>query len=315
MMDKPQIFAGSASQELGQLICDYLGLPLGKRETKTFADGETWVKIDENVRGRRCFVIQSTYTPVNDHLMELLMLLDALRRASAASITAVVPYFGYARQDRKDQGRVALSAKLVANLITSAGAQRVLTMDLHAAQIQGFFDIPVDNLYASPVMVEHVRQMDIDNMVVVAPDIGSVKRARNYAMCLDAPLVIIDKRRPKPNVSEVLNIIGNIDNSNAFIFDDLIDTAGTVSNAVTALLENGAKNVYAACTHGVLSDNACGRLKKSGLKKLFITNTIPRCSAKDVADLLEEVSIAPLLGETIRRINNNQSVSALFETI
>jgi ribose-phosphate pyrophosphokinase len=273
------------------------------------------VKIDENVRGKRCFVIQSTYTPVNDHIMELLMMLDALRRASASSVTAVVPYFGYARQDRKDQGRVALSAKLMANLITSAGAHRVITMDLHAAQIQGFFDIPVDNLYAQPVLVEHVKRMRIENLVVVAPDIGSVKRARNYALCLDAPLVIIDKRRPKPNVSEVLNIIGAIKDCNAFIFDDLIDTAGTVSNAVAALKENGALDVYAACTHGVLSGNACEKLVKSGLKKLFVTNTIPRCAAKSVEGLLEEVSIAPLLGETIRRINNNQSVSAIFETL
>ncbi|NQU42693.1 ribose-phosphate pyrophosphokinase [bacterium] len=309
--DQPHIFAGNASKALGQMIADYLNLPISKSECRSFSDGETWVKIDENVRGARCFVIQSTSHPVNDHLIELLMFIDALRRASAASVTAVVPYFGYARQDRKDQGRVALSAKLIANLITVAGANRVLTMDLHAGQIQGFFDIPVDHLFAAPVMVERVRSLGLENMAVVSPDIGSVKRARNYALLLDAPLIILDKRRPKPNECEVLNVMGDAQGCNAFIFDDLIDTAGTICEAANALRQNGAKDIYAACTHGVLSGPAMDRLSNSGLKKVFVTDTVPQ-NHTDNVEILEEVSVAPLLGEAIRRINNNQSVSALF---
>ena len=249
MNKNPHIFAGSASTGLTQAICNYLDIPMGRIETQTFSDGETWVKVDENVRGERCFVVQSTYTPVNDRIMELLLIIDALRRASVESITAVIPYYGYARQDRKDQGRVALSAKLVANMITIAGTDRVLTMDLHSGQIQGFFDIPVDHLYASPVMVDHIKKLAIPDLVVVSPDVGNVKRARAYSSKLNAPLVIIDKRRTKANVSEVMNLLGDVKGKTAFLFDDLIDTAGTICNGAAALMQQGAKAVYAACTH------------------------------------------------------------------
>lgn len=314
MPDQPHIFAGSSSTELGRTICEYLNMPLGKCETKHFSDGETWVKIDENVRGTRCFVIQSTYTPVNDNLMELLMLIDALRRSSALQITAVIPYYGYARQDRKDQGRVALSAKLVANLIAQAGANRVIALDLHSEQIQGFFDIPVDHLYATPVIVDHIKEMQVPDLVVVSPDVGSVKRARMFALALEAPLVILDKRRPKPNVSEVVNVIGSVEGCNAFILDDLIDTAGTIVNAAEVLRQNGAKDVYAACTHGVLSGPAAERIENSSICKLLVSNTIPRKPGYRGLSKLEVVSVAPFLGEAIRRIINNQSVSALFRS-
>jgi ribose-phosphate pyrophosphokinase len=304
------IFAGSASVELGELICAYLGMPLGRRETRVFSDGETWVKIDENVRGTKCFVIQSTSNPVNNNLIELLMIIDALKRASAASVSAVIPYYGYARQDRKDQGRVALSAKLMANLIARAGADRVLAMDLHSEQIQGFFDIPVDHLYAAPVMVDHIKKLELDNLIVVSPDVGNVKRARYYATLLGAPLVIIDKRRPEHNVSEVVNLIGEVKGCNAFIFDDLVDTAGTVCNAADVLKDRGALGVYCACTHGVLSGPAMERINKSCIRKFYITNSIARQVPAD--GKLEVVSVAPLLGEAMRRIHNNQSVSQLF---
>lgn len=309
---QPHVFSGTASTDLTRAICAYMGLPEGRCEVKKFSDGETWVKIDENVRGMDCFVVQSTRPPANDNLMELLQLIDALRRASAKNITAVIPYFGYARQDRKDQGRVALTAKLVANLITTAGADRVLTLDLHAEQVQGFFDIPVDHLYASAVLVEHILRLNLPNLAVVSPDVGNVKRARSYATALHAPLVIIDKRRPCANVCEVLNIIGHVEGHTAFLFDDLIDTAGTICNAVSALRENGAGDVYAACTHAVLSGPARERLSKSGIKKLFITDTIPQ-ENDDVLTNLEVVTVASLLGEAILRINNKQSLSTLFE--
>ncbi|MFW5870561.1 MAG: ribose-phosphate diphosphokinase [Candidatus Sumerlaeota bacterium] len=309
--EQPQVFAGSASEGLAHDICEYMGVPVAKSQTKHFSDGETWVKIDQNVRGARCFVVQSTCPPTNEHLMELLQLLDALRRASAASVTAVIPYFGYARQDRKDQGRVALSAKLVANLLHVAGAARVLTIDLHSGQIQGFFDIPVDHLYASTVIVDHIRELDIPDLVVVSPDVGNVKRARSYAQALNAPLTIIDKRRPEPNVSEVMNIIGDVKGRNAFLFDDLIDTAGTICYGAEALIEAGAKDVYAACTHPVLSGPARDRLAKSPLKRVYVTDTIPQKN-DDSLDKLEIVSVAQLLGEAIWRIHHNQSVSELF---
>jgi ribose-phosphate pyrophosphokinase len=286
-------------------------IPVGRSESRTFSDGETWVKIDECVRGTRCFVVQSTCSPVNDSLIELLQFIDALRRASAASITAVIPYFGYARQDRKDQGRVALSAKLVANLITTAGANRVLTIDLHAGQIQGFFDIPVDHLYASSVVVEHIQRLNLPDLVVVSPDVGNVKRARAYATALDAPLVIIDKRRPRANVSEVMNIIGNVEGCNAFLVDDMIDTAGTICNGAAALKQRGAKAVYAACTHAVLSGPARERLAQAELEKLLITDTIPQANDESL-NKLDVVSVAPMLGEAIWRIQSNESVSALF---
>ncbi len=309
--EQPQVFAGSASEALTHDICEYMGVPVARSQSRHFSDGETWVKIDQNVRGAKCFVVQSTRPPANDHLMELLQLLDALRRASAASITVVVPYFGYARQDRKDQGRVALSAKLVANLLDVAGANRVLTIDLHSGQIQGFFDIPVDHLYASSVIIEHIRDLKIPDLVVVSPDVGNVKRARSYAQALNAPLTIIDKRRPEPNVSEVMNIIGDVKGRTAFLFDDLIDTAGTICHGAQALMEHGAKEVYAACTHPVLSGPARERLAKSPLKRLFVTDTIPQENDASL-DKLEVVSVAQLLGEAIWRIHHDQSVSELF---
>jgi ribose-phosphate pyrophosphokinase len=311
MEGQPYIFAGSASKDLTESICKYLDWPVGRMETLVFSDGETWVKIDENVRGKDCFVVQSTCSPVNEHLMELLLIIDALRRASAASISAVIPYFGYARQDRKDQGRVALSAKLVANLITTAGATRVLTMDLHSGQIQGFFDIPVDHLYASPVVAEYIKNLGIPDVVVVSPDVGNVKRARAYAARLGAPLVIIDKRRPVANVSQVMNLIGDVDGRVAIMFDDLIDTAGTICNGAEALIGQGAREVYAACTHAVFSGPARKRLSDSHIKRVFVTDTIPQTNGEGL-EKIEVISIAPLLGEAIKRISSKQSVSALF---
>lgn len=311
MQSEPIIFSGSASKQLTQDICNFLKLPKGNLETTHFSDEETWVKINENVRGADVFVVQSTCTPVNDNLMELLLIVDALRRASAQRVNAVIPYFGYARQDRKDQGRVALSAKLVANLITTAGAERVLTVDLHSGQIQGFFDIPVDHLLAAPLLVEYVKKLNLENYVVVSPDVGNVKRARGYAERLDAPLVIIDKRRPRPNVSEVMNIIGEIAGRNVFIFDDMIDTAGTIVNAAYALKEKGAREVYACCTHPIFSGDALKIIAKSPLKEVIVTDTIP-LDDKKLTDKICVVSVASLLGEAIRRIHNHQSVSALF---
>ncbi len=311
MQSEPIIFSGSASSQLAQDICNFLKIPKGNLETTHFSDRETWVKINENVRGADVFVIQSTCTPANDHLMELLLIIDALRRASVQRVNAVIPYFGYARQDRKDQGRVALSAKLVANLITTAGAERVLTVDLHSGQIQGFFDIPVDHLLAAPLLVEYVKKLNLENYVVVSPDVGNVKRARGYAERLDAPLVIIDKRRPSPNVSEVMNIIGDIAGRNVFIFDDMIDTAGTIVNAANALKENGARDVYACCTHPIFSGDALKIIAQSPLKEIIVTDTIP-LNDKKPNDKIHVASVAPLLGEAIRRIHNHQSVSALF---
>jgi ribose-phosphate pyrophosphokinase len=311
LQSEPIIFSGSASKQLTQDICNFLKLPKGNLETTHFSDEETWVKINENVRGADVFVVQSTCTPVNDNLMELLLIIDALRRASAQRVNAVIPYFGYARQDRKDQGRVALSAKLVANLITTAGAERVLTVDLHSGQIQGFFDIPVDHLLAAPLLVDYVKKLNLENYVVVSPDVGNVKRARGYAERLDAPLVIIDKRRPRPNVSEVMNIIGEIVGRNVFIFDDMIDTAGTIVNAARALKEKGARDVYACCTHPILSGDALKRIAESPLKEAIVTDTIPVNNKKPI-DKIHVVSVAPLFGEAIRLIHNHQSVSALF---
>lgn len=311
MQSEPIIFSGSASNQLAQDICNFLKLPKGKLETTHFSDQETWIKINENVRGADVFVIQSTCTPVNDNLMELLLIIDALRRASAQRVNAVIPYFGYARQDRKDQGRVALSAKLVANLITTAGAERVLTVDLHSGQIQGFFDIPVDHLLAAPLLVGYVKKLNLGNYVVVSPDVGNVKRARGYAERLDAPLVIIDKRRPRPNVSEVMNIIGEIAGRHVFIFDDMIDTAGTIVNAAYALKERGVKDVYACCTHAIFSGDALKIIAQSPLKEVIVTDTIP-LNDKKLNDKIRVASVAPLLGEAIRRIHNHQSVSALF---
>ena len=313
MLDKNLvIIGGNASRKLAGEICDYLHISLGNSETKSFSDGESWVKITENVRGSDVFVVQSTYTPANDHLMELLLLIDALKRASAGRINAVIPYFGYARQDRKDQGRVALSAKLVANMITKAGADRVIALDLHAYQLQGFFDIPVDHLFAWPLLIKYCRSLELEDYVVVSPDVGNVKLARAYANRLGTSLAIIDKRRPEPNVSEVMNIIGEIDGKNVFLFDDMIDTAGTIVNGADALVEKGAKDVYACCTHPVFSGPAKERLKNSCIKEIIVTNTIPQNNG-DMNGKLKVISVAPLIGEAIKRIHQRQSVSALFD--
>lgn len=306
----PFVFSGTASKGLGASICQRLGVPDGKVDFRRFSDGEIRIKIGENVRGAQCFVVQSTSTPANETLMELLLMIDALKRASAGEVNAVIPYFGYARQDRKDEGRVALSAKLVANLITTAGADRVITLDLHSAQIQGFFDIPVDHLYASPVLVDYVKKRGIDDFIVVSPDVGNVKRARSYAGKLNSSLAIIDKRRPEPNVAEVMNIIGNVEGKNVFIFDDMIDTAGTLCGAAEALKDRGVGDIHACCTHPVLSGPAKKRIADSCIKEIIVTDTIPH--APDELSKLTVVSVAPLLAETIRRIHSNESVSSLF---
>lgn len=305
----PVVFSGTASIELTQSICQHLGIQPGQVDIRRFSDGEIRVKINQSVRGANCFVVQSTYTPVNEHLMELLLILDALKRASAKQVNAIIPYFGYARQDRKDEGRVALSARLVANLLTAAGANRVVAVDLHSAQIQGFFDIPVDHLYAAPVLVDFIRKRGFSGFVVVSPDVGNVKRARSYANRLDAPLVIIDKRRPAPNVAEVMNIIGNVDGKDVFLFDDMIDTAGTLCGAAEALRQRGVGRIYACCTHPVLSGPAKDRLRESPIEEIIVTDTIPQ---KEGLEKLTVVSIAPMLAEAIRRIHTNESVSTLF---
>lgn len=307
------VFGGTAGRHLSGDVSRSLGIEEGKIEVQRFADGETFVKILNNVRGADACVIQPTCTPVNDNLMELLLVIDALKRASAENITVVIPYFGYARQDRKDQGRVALSAKLAADLLSVAGATRVITLDLHSAQIQGFFDIPVDHLIAGPVVVKYIKEHGLgEDVVVVSPDVGNVKRARNYAARLDSPLAIIDKRRPERNVSEVVNIIGDIDGKNCFMFDDMIDTAGTVCNGAEALIARGAREVNVCATHAVLSGPAIERLEASPIKKLIVTNSIPIPKEKLISKI-EVVSIAGLLAETIHRIHCHLSVSELFD--
>lgn len=311
MADELKIFAGNASKGLAEKIANYLGINVGSSEVSAFSDGEIWVKYNENIRGCDVFIIQSTYSP-SSNLFELLIMLDTARRASARRITAVIPYFGYARQDRKDQPRVAITAKLVANLIATSGADRVLTMDLHAPQIQGFFDIPLDHLYASPILAEYYRNENIADLVVVSPDIGSNALARAYAKRLHAPLAVIDKRRPHPNVSEVLNIIGSVENKNVLIIDDIIDTAGTLIEGAKALKECGAKNIYAACTHPVLSGQARNRLNEVVLSQLTVTDTIPINSEK-MLDKINILSVANLFGEAIKRIHSEESISCLFD--
>jgi len=278
---------------------------------KYFSDGEIWVKYNENIRGCDVFIIQSTNSP-SDNLMELLIMIDAARRSSAKRITAVIPYFGYARQDRKDQPRVAITAKLVANLITTAGADRVLTMDLHAAQIQGFFDIPLDHLYSAPILVDYFQQKGIKDLVVLAPDIGGVKIARAYAKRLHVPLAIADKRRPRPNEAEVMNIIGNVNNKSILIIDDIVDTGGTMIQAAEAALQEGAKGAYAGCTHSVLSGNAIEKLKKSNFTEIVVTDTIPLNENKMI-DNIKVISVANLFGNAIQRIHNEESISSLFD--
>ena len=309
-----KLVAGNSNPRLADAIAAYLKTPLAKAVVRRFADMEIFVEIVDNVRGTDVFVIQSTSYPANDHLMELLIIIDALKRASARRITAVVPYFGYARQDRKPGPRTPISAKLVANLITNAGANRVLTVDLHAGQIQGFFDIPTDNLYASPVMVRDIRdRFDLSNVMVVSPDVGGVVRARALAKRINAPLAIIDKRRERAGESEVMNVIGDVEARICILVDDIVDSGGTLVNAADALLDHGAREVYAYISHGVLSGGAVARVTASQLKELVITDSIQPTEAIRVAENIRVLSIATLLGEAIARTAAEQSVSTLFD--
>ncbi len=309
MKDKLKVFTGNANPELAKEICRYLKIPLGKAEVTQFPDGETYVKILENIRGKDVFILQPTCPPVNKSLMELLLLIDAAQRASAERITAVLPYYGYARQDRKVEPRVSIAAKLVANLIARSGAHRVLTMDLHAAQIQSFFDIPVDHLFATPSICRYLKKK---RFVVVAPDAGGVARARFYAKRLKAPLAIIDKRRDLSGKTTVMNVIGEVKNKNLVIVDDIIDTAGTLIKAVKALKDEGAREISAACTHGVFSPPAIEILKEKVIKEVIITDTIPLPKEKRLKKI-KVLSVAPLLGEAIKRIYKGESVSSLFD--
>ncbi|HUP45928.1 MAG TPA: ribose-phosphate pyrophosphokinase [Thermoanaerobaculia bacterium] len=308
-----KVFAGRAHPSLTQEICTHLGVEPGHVSLYSFSDGENYVQIDENVRGADVFVIQPTSPPVNDHVMELLIMLDAFKRSSARRVTAVIPYYGYARQDRKDKPRVPITSKLVADLITAAGADRVLTLDLHASQIQGFFNIPVDHLFAAPVIVGHLKKLALSNLTIVSPDAGGVERARAYAKRLGAALAIIDKRRVAANQTEVMNIIGEVEGRNVFIVDDIIDTAGTLIHSAEALLKQGARSISAACTHAVLSGPAVGRINGSRLDRVIATNSMPTSDKESECPKLQTLSIAGLLGEAIKRIHNEDSVSSLFE--
>jgi ribose-phosphate pyrophosphokinase len=309
-----KLLAGNSNKSLAAAIGDYLDVPLTRAQVRRFADMEVFVTIDENVRGEDVFVIQSTSYPANDNLLELLICIDALQRASARRITAVTPYFGYARQDRKTGGRTPISAKLVANLITRAGADRVLTLDLHAGQIQGFFDIPTDNLVAYPVMADDIRRRhNTDDLMIVSPDVGGVVRARQLADRLDVPFAIVDKRRTAPGESEVMNIIGEVKGRRCILFDDIVDTAGTLCNAAQAIMDEGALSVSAYVSHGVLSGPACERVTGSVLDELVVTDTIEGSDIVRSCPKLRRVSVAPLMGEAIRRIANEESVSKLFD--
>jgi ribose-phosphate pyrophosphokinase len=309
-----KLFAGNSNRVLAEAVARYLNIPIGKATVRRFADQEIFVEIQENVRGEDVFVMQSTSYPANDHLMELLIMIDAFRRSSARRITAVIPYFGYARQDRRASGRTPISAKLVSNLITQAGADRVLTLDLHAGQIQGFFDIPTDNLFAVPVLARDVKKnYELPNVMVVSPDVGGVVRARSLAKRLDALLAIVDKRREKPGESEVMNIIGDVRGKDCLLIDDIVDSGGTLCNAADALLANGATSVTAYITHGVLSGGAVNRITSSKLKELVITDSIQPTSAVEAAHNIRIVSIADLIGEAISRTATEESVSSLFD--
>ena len=313
MKDEIKVFAGNSNPTLADAVCDYLGVSRGAADVRRFSDGEILVEIDENVRGGDVFVIQSMCMPVNDHLMELLLMLDAFRRASAKRITAVIPYYGYARQDRKVAPRVPISAKLVADLITTAGAARVLTIDLHAGQIQGFFNIPVDNLFATPVLLRYMREhLNHDQVSVVSPDAGGVERARAFAKHLDASLAIIDKRRTRANEVAEMHIVGDVRDRTAVLVDDMIDTAGTLVAAATALVENGARAVLACCTHPVLSGAAISRLEGSVLKELIVTDTIPLRPDARACKKIKVLPVAHLLGEAIKRTHYEESISSLF---
>jgi len=307
-----KIFSGSAHPRLAREIAQFLGVPLGQARLRRFPDTEVSFQIDENIRGTDIFLVQPTCAPVDQHLVEMLIMIDAFRRSSAARITAVIPYYGYARQDRKDKPRVPISAKLVANVIAAAGAHRVLTMDLHKAQIQAFFDIPVDHLFAAPIIIDYLSRQDLKNLSIVAPDAGGAERARAYAKRLGAELAVIDKRRSEDGTAEVMNVIGDIRGRTCVIADDIIDTAGTIQKAAQALKESGAERVLACAVHGVLSGPAIDRIEKSPLDKLIVTNTIPLEDKRARCDKIEELSVARLLGQAIRSIHEETSVSSLF---
>lgn len=308
-----RLFTGTAHAGLAREVAEFLGISLGDATVTTFSDGEIMVRLNENVRGSDAFVIQPTSMPVNDNLMELLLIVDALKRASAGRITAVIPYYGYARQDRKVQPRVPISAKMVADLVAAVGTNRVLTVDLHAGQIQGFFNIPVDNLYAAPVLLDYVRsRYDVNNLVIVSPDAGGVERARSFAKRLSCSIAIIDKRREKANECEIMNVIGDVKGRETLLLDDMVDTAGTMVQAAAALNGKGAKKVSAACTHAVLSGAAVERINKSVIDEMIVTNTIPLNSKKESCPKLTVLSIGRLLGDAVKRINEESSISSLF---
>ena len=307
-----KVFTGSAHPALGEAIAQNLSVPLGRAHLARFSDGEVWFQIHDNVRGADVFVVQPTCAPVNEHLMEMLLMLDAFKRASAARLTAVIPYYGYGRQDRKDKPRVPISAKLVADLLQTAGADRVLTMDLHAAQIQGFFDIPVDHLFAAAVIIEYVQQLKLPELVVVSPDAGGVERARAYAKRLDASLAIVDKRRDQPNVAEVHNVIGDVLGKTALVVDDMVDTAGTLTKVAEALKAAGAREVLASCSHPVLSGHAIERIEKSSLARLITTDSIPLGPEKLKNGRIVVLGVAGLLSRAIKNIHEETSVTSLF---
>ncbi|MFC1643872.1 ribose-phosphate diphosphokinase [Candidatus Omnitrophota bacterium] len=311
-MDKLTIFTGKANDKLAHGICDSLGVSPGQIKVARFLDGETRVKIDQNIRGKDVFIVQSTCYPANENLMELLIMIDAAKRASARRITAVLPYFGYARQDRKDQPRVPITAKLVANLLTRAGAHRIITVDLHAGQIQGFFDIPLDHLYAVSIFEEYFKQKKLEDIVIVSPDVGGIKMARAYAKRFEAGLAIVDKRRISDSEAEVMHIMGDVEGKNVILVDDIVATAGSLAEAVVALKKNGAKDIYAAITHPVLCGPAIERIEASELKELVVTDTIPIEDARR-SKRIAQLSVASLLGEAIKRIHNEESISVLFE--
>ncbi len=308
-----KILSGTSNIKLSKDISKHLKLKLVNTNIKRFADSEIYIEINENIRGNSVFVIQSTSNPANDNLMELLLCIDALRRSSAKSITAVIPYFGYARQDRKVVPRTAISAKLVSNLITNAGANRILSVDLHAGQIQGFFDIPVDNLFATPIFARHIKKIKLNNLVCVSPDVGGVERTRALSRRINSSIAIIDKRRPTPGKSEVMNIVGNVVNKNCVIVDDIIDSGGTIVNAAKALKDKGAKDIYVFITHAVLSGEAVDKIQKSQIKKLITTDTIDNSKKIKKSKKIEIISIAPMISEAMKRISNSTSVSSLFK--
>lgn len=307
-----KVFAGNSHNELAEEIASIMGKPLGKASVTTFSDGEIAVNLWETVRGIDCYIVQPTCNPVNNNLMELLIMIDAMKRASAGRINAVIPYYGYARQDRKAKARDPITAKLVADLLVAAGADRVVTMDLHAAQIQGYFNIPVDHLLGMPVIAKYFIEKDVKDMVIVSPDHGSVSRARNMAQVLNCPIAIVDKRRPEPNKSEIMHIIGNIEGKNCILLDDMIDTAGTIANAANAIKEMGAESVFAAATHAILSGPAIERIEKSAIEELVLLNTVPIPKEK-VIPKMKILSVAPLFAEAMLRIYTNDSISKLFD--